>query len=78
MSSARHAAVAFVIVLAEFACGCRSLRTSWGEIAKQQYQQAVEGMKADLSPLDSEHDGLDAFGPADARHLRAARAEMDQ
>gem|GEM_PF-2959500 len=65
-------------MLAGPASGCRWLRTGWGESAKQQYQQAVEGVKADLSVLDSEHDGFDAFGQADARHLRAARAEMAQ
>jgi hypothetical protein len=33
-------------------------------------------MKADAAILDSDDDGLDAFGSADAKHLRAARADM--
>jgi hypothetical protein len=35
-------------------------------------------MKADAAVLDSNDDGFDAFAPADAKHLRAARAEMER
>ena len=55
-------------VLATCSAGCGSVR--------QQFRQAFEEMKADAAILDSDDDGLDAFGPADAKHLRAARAEM--
>lgn len=50
--------------------GCNSVR--------QQFRQAVEDIKADISVLDAGDDGLDAFGSADAKQLRAARAEMER
>ena len=50
--------------------GCSSVR--------EQFQQAFVEMKADLAILDSGDDGLDAFGSADAKDLRAARAEMER
>ena len=59
-----------ICVLAVLAAGCNSVR--------QQFRQAVEEMKADAAILDSNDDGLDAFGSADAKHLRAARAEMER
>ena len=59
-----------VCVLAIFMVGCNSMR--------QQFRQTVEEMKADAAVLDSNDDGLDAFGSADAKHLRAARAEMER
>ena len=57
-------------VLAINTGGCNSVR--------QQFGQAFQEMKADAAILDSHDDGLDAFGPADAKHLRAARAEMER
>ena len=57
-------------VLAAFTAGCSSVQ--------HQFRQAVQEMKADAAILDSDDDGLDAFGSADAKHLRAARAEMEQ
>jgi len=57
-------------VLALSAAGCSSFR--------QQFQQAVQEMQADAAILDSNDDGLDAFGSADAKHLRAARADMER
>ena len=47
-----------------------------GLVVRQQFAQALQEMKADAAILDSDDDGLDAFGPADAKHLRAARADM--
>jgi hypothetical protein len=38
----------------------------------------VEEIKADMSIMDSDNDGLDAFSPSDAKILRAARAEMNR
>jgi hypothetical protein len=57
-------------LLAAFTVGCSSVR--------QQFRQAFQEMKADAAVLDSSDDGLDAFGSADAKHLRAARAEMER
>lgn len=59
-----------VCAVAAFTAGCNSVR--------QQFRQAVQEMKADAAVLDSGDDGLDAFGSADAKHLRAARAEMER
>jgi len=67
MPSARSLLVA-VCVLAISAAGCNSVR--------QEFRRAVQEMKADAAILDSDDDGLDAFGSADAKHLRAARADM--
>lgn len=69
MPSARSLLVA-ACVLAVSAAGCSSVR--------QQFRQAVEEMKADAAILDSDDDGLDAFGSADAKHLRAARADLER
>ena len=57
-------------LLAAGTVGCNSVR--------QQFRQAFQEMKADAAVLDSSDDGLDAFGSADAQHLRAARAEMER
>jgi len=57
-------------LLATCTVGCNSVR--------QQVRQAFQDMKADAAVLDSSDDGLDAFGSADAKHLRAARAEMER
>lgn len=69
MTAARSLLVT-AIVQGVLAAGCNSVR--------QQFRQAVQEMKADASILDSENDGLDAFGDADAKQLRAARAEMER
>lgn len=55
-------------VLAVLAAGCNSVRP--------EFRRAFQEMKADAAILDSDDDGLDAFGSADAKHLRAARADM--
>ncbi|MFM7041078.1 MAG: hypothetical protein ACKO35_02640 [Planctomycetaceae bacterium] len=57
-------------LLALSVAGCSSV--------KEQFRQALVEMKADLAILDSGDDGLDAFGSADAKYLRAARAEMER
>jgi hypothetical protein len=57
-------------LLAAFTGGCGTVR--------QHFRQAVQEMKADAAILDSNDDGLDAFAPADAKHLRAARADMSR
>lgn len=66
--------VAAALVLAA-TTGCQTL-TGWGEGMRRQYQQAAEEIKQDLSVLESDHDGLDAFGPDVAKEMRAARADM--
>ena len=68
MNPAQSLFVAAVCVLAVWAAGCSSVR--------QQLRRAAQEMKADAAILDSDDDGLDAFGSADAKHLRAARADM--
>ena len=45
---------------------------------KRQYARAVEGIKDDLKALDSDDDGLDAFGPVAAREMRSMRADLDR
>jgi len=70
MNPARSLLVAAVCVVAACTAGCNSIR--------KQFRQAVQEMKADAAILDSDDDGLDAFGSADAKHLRAARAEMER
>jgi len=67
MNAARSLFIA-ACVLAAFAAGCNSVR--------QQFRQAVQEMKSDAAILDSDDDGLDAFGSSDAKLLRAARADM--
>jgi hypothetical protein len=74
----RHAAVMVAFLAAIIGSGCTSLGRGWLEKAKLQCRQAMEEMRGDMAVLDSENDGLDAFSPADAKHLRAARAEMEQ
>lgn len=69
MNAARSLPVV-VCVLAISAAGCGSVR--------QEFRRAFREMKADAAILDSDDDGLDAFGSADAKHLRAARAEMER
>ncbi len=72
----RFAAAAFA--LAAFTVGCNSPGGSWLKSTRQRCERVVDGMKADMSVLDSDDDGLDAFAPADAKHLRAARADMNR
>jgi hypothetical protein len=62
-------------VPAAFTVGCSSVGI---EKVRQQFRQAVQEMKADAAILDSDNDGLDAFGAADAKYLRAARADMER
>lgn len=69
MNPARSLRVA-ACVLAVSAAGCSSVR--------QEFRRAVQEMKADAAILDSNDDGLDAFGSADAKHLRAARSDMER
>jgi len=57
-------------LLVAWTAGCSSVQ--------QQFRQAVEDIKADISVLDSGDDGLDALGSADAKQIRAARAEMER
>lgn len=59
--------------VAAFTVGCSSVGIT---NVRQQFRQAFQEMKADAAVMDSNDDGLDAFGSADAKHLRAARAEM--
>ncbi len=66
------------IVLVASATGCQSALSGWAAGLQRQYQHAVEGMKEDLSVLDSDHDGLDAFGPEAAKEMRALRADMTE
>jgi outer membrane murein-binding lipoprotein Lpp len=68
MNLDRSLLVTAVCVLVALMAGCNSVR--------KQFRQAVQEMKADVAILDSTDDGLDAFGSADAKHLRAARAGM--
>ena len=56
--------------------GCQSTLGGWATGMQRRYQQAVQEMKDDLSVLDSDHDGLDAFGPDAAEEMRAVRADM--
>jgi outer membrane murein-binding lipoprotein Lpp len=72
----RYAAAA--ILLAVCPAGCSSLGGAWLESTKQQYRRAVKEIKADMSVLESDDDGLDAFPPGDAKYMRAARAEMNR
>jgi hypothetical protein len=65
-------AFAALFLLAALAAGCRGLGKDWLENARR----VAQDMKADMAVLDSDDDGLDAFAPSDAKHLRAARAEM--
>ena len=72
----RHAAAA--ILLAMCPVGCSSLGGGWLESTKRQYRRALDEIKADMAVMDSDHDGLDAFPPGDAKYLRAARADMNR
>ena len=77
-SRSSYATAVAACVLAACLPGCSSLGGNWLETARQQYHQTIREMKADLAILDSEDDGFDAFGPTDAKHLRAARADMNR
>lgn len=71
-----HFVACCLSIAAVLSAGCVSSTREWTASLKKQWQQAIEEMKADAAVMDSEHDGLDAFGPADAKIMRAARAEM--
>lgn len=72
--------------LAGTCCGCAAISpddaTADGRESrmlasfKRQYARAVEGIKEDLRPLDSDDDGLDGFGPVAAREMRSMRADL--
>jgi hypothetical protein len=65
-----------VAVVVAASTGCHSALGGWAAGVKRQYRQAMQEMKDDLSVLDSDHDGLDAFGPDAAKEMRAVRADM--
>lgn len=71
----RHVVLVAVALVLAATTGCQTL-TGWGEGMRRQYRQAAEEIQRDLSVLDSDHDGLDAFGPDVAKEMRAARADM--
>lgn len=62
-------------VLAASAAGCNSVGI---ENVRQQFRQAVQEMRDDASILDSDGDGLDAFGATAAKHLLDRRAGMER
>lgn len=74
--SCRYAASAILLALCP--AGCSSLGGAWLESTRQQYRRALDEMKADMALMDSDNDGLDAFAPADAKLLRATRADMNR
>lgn len=76
--SSRTRFVAIVCIAAAASAGCAAAGRDWLETTRGQFKTAVQEIKADLSVLDSDDDGLDAFAPADANHLRSARAEMNR
>lgn len=57
------------------ATGCQSL-SGWGQGVRRQFERAADEIKEDLSVMDDDYDGLDAFGPEAAKEMRAARADM--
>lgn len=71
----RHVVLVAAALVLAATTGCQSL-TGWGESMRRQYRQAAEGIQRDLSVLDTDHDGLDAFGPEVAEEMRAVRADM--
>jgi hypothetical protein len=72
----------FIVCCLSFAAGlsagCVSSHREWTDSVKRQWRQAVKEMKADAAVMDSDNDGLDAFGADDAKTMRAARSEMKQ
>ncbi len=57
------------------ATGCQAI-SGWGQGVRRQFERAAEEIKEDLSVMDDDYDGLDAFGPEAAEEMRAARADM--
>jgi hypothetical protein len=55
--------------------GCQAL-SGWGQGVRRQFERAADEIKEDLSVMDDDYDGLDAFGPEAAKEMRAARADM--
>lgn len=75
MTPSRYVACCLSIA-AVLSAGCVSSTREWAGSLKKQWEQAVEEMNADAAVMDSANDGLDSFGPVDAKIMRAARAEM--
>ena len=87
MVSFRPFTVAMLLVAAAACDGCATLAPTvvkegttpagrWADGLKRQYRRMAEEIRDDLSVLDSDDDGLAAFGPAAAREMRAMRAEL--
>ena len=55
--------------------GCQAV-SGWGQGVRRQFERAAEEIQEDLSVMDDDYDGLDAFGPEAAGEMRAARADM--
>jgi hypothetical protein len=55
--------------------GCQAM-SSWSHGVQRQFERAADEIKEDLSVMDDDYDGLDAFGPDAAKEMRAARADM--
>ena len=75
MNTSRFGACCLSLV-AGLSAGCVSSHREWTASLKRQWRQAFDEMKADAAVMASENDGLDAFGPDNAKTMRAARAEM--
>ena len=73
----RQMVVGGTILMLATAAGCQSL-SGWGQGVRRQFEQAAEEIQEDLSVMDDDYDGLDAFGPDAAKEMRAARADMMQ
>ena len=74
-ATSRRLIVVVVLAGVPAATGCQGL-SGWGQGVRRQFEHAAEGIKEDLSVMDDDYDGLDAFGPEAAEEMRAARADM--
>ena len=72
-ATSRRLIVVLVLAAVSAAAGCQTL-SGWGQGVRRQFENAAEGIKEDLSVMDDDYDGLDAFGPEAAEEMRAARA----
>ena len=77
MSIVRRTMVGAAVLLLATSAGCQSL-SGWGQGVRRQFERAAEEIQEDLSVMDDDYDGLDAFGPDAAKEMRAARADMMQ
>jgi hypothetical protein len=75
MVSQTRWSLALILGACTVATGCQSL-SGWGHGVKRQFEQAADEIKEDLSVMNDDYDGLDAFGPEAAQEMRAARADM--